>query len=71
MAGNDVEIVIGNTNLPLFNQDLEANPPDVVKDFYALILTADAILIATPEHNFQMAACTKNFIVNYHSVMRW
>lgn len=63
-AGEGVEFIIASTDLPLFNQDLEADPPAAVKEFYALIASADAIIIATPEHNFQMAACTKNFLVS-------
>lgn len=59
-----MEFIIGNTDLPLFNQDIEADPPAAVKEFYKIVETADAIMIATPEHNFQMAASTKNFLVS-------
>ena len=37
--------------IPPFNQDLEAQPPQKVKEFKAKIKGADAILIATPEYN--------------------
>ncbi len=38
--------------LPLFNQDLENQPTEKVKEFKAKIRAADAILIATPEYNY-------------------
>ena len=45
-----------------FNQDLEKSPPDKVKDFKARIRAADAILIATPEHNYSIPGVLKNAI---------
>jgi chromate reductase len=46
----------------LFNQDLENQPPDKVKDFKAKIRAADAILIATPEYNYSIPGVLKNAI---------
>jgi chromate reductase len=40
--------------IPPFNQDLELQPPDKVKEFKAKIRTADAILIVTPEYNYSI-----------------
>ncbi len=34
--------------IPLFNQDLEQQPSDRLKEFKAKIRAADAVLIATP-----------------------
>jgi chromate reductase len=48
--------------IPLFNQDLEAQPPPKVKEFKAKIRGADAILIATPEYNYSMPGVLKNAI---------
>ncbi|MCG6533598.1 MAG: NAD(P)H-dependent oxidoreductase [Syntrophales bacterium LBB04] len=48
--------------IPLFNQDLEGQPPDKVKDFKAKIRKADAILIATPEYNYSIPGVLKNAI---------
>lgn len=48
--------------LPLFNQDLENNLPQVVRDFKAVIAGADAVLLATPEHNRSVPAALKNAI---------
>ena len=40
--------------MPLFNQDLETEPPETIKEFKAKIRAADAILIATPEYNYSI-----------------
>ncbi len=48
--------------IPLFNQDLEKDPPQIVKDFKAKIRAADAILIATPEYNYSIPGMLKNAI---------
>lgn len=48
--------------IPLFNQDLEHEPPEKVKEFKAKIKTADAILIATPEYNYSIPGVLKNAI---------
>jgi chromate reductase len=47
-------------DIPLFNQDLENNPPQVVLDFKAKIRAADALLIATPEYNYSIPGVLKN-----------
>ncbi len=48
--------------IPAFNQDLEKEPPQKVKDFKSKIKTADAILIATPEYNYSIPGFLKNAI---------
>jgi chromate reductase len=48
--------------IPPFNQDLEDNMPERVKKFKAKIRAADAILIATPEHNYSVPGVLKNAI---------
>jgi len=45
-----------------FNQDLEYQPPERAKEFKAKIKAADAILIATPEHNYSTPGVLKNAI---------
>jgi chromate reductase len=64
------ELVPKGTNLeifdlegiPPFNQDLENQPSEKVKEFKAKIRTADAILIATPEYNYSIPGVLKNAI---------
>jgi len=46
--------------IPPFNQDLEASPPQRVKEFKSRIRAASAVLIATPEYNFSVPGVLKN-----------
>lgn len=48
------------TNLPMFNQDLEENLPQTVKEFILQLKSADGFLIVTPEHNYSIPALLKN-----------
>ena len=48
--------------IPPFNQDLERQPPQIVKEFKAEIRKADAILIASPEYNYSVPGILKNAI---------
>ena len=45
-----------------FNQDFEANPPKIIKEFKEKIRNADALLIATPEYNYSVPGVLKNAI---------
>lgn len=46
--------------IPLFDQDLEHQPAEKVREFKAAIRAADALLIATPEYNYSMSGVLKN-----------
>ena len=48
--------------IPPFNQDFEANPPQIVKEFKEKIRNAEALLIATPEYNYSVSGVLKNAI---------
>lgn len=48
--------------IPPFNQDLEQQPPEKVREFKANIRAADAILIVTPEYNYSIPGVLKNAI---------
>ena len=50
------------SNLPLYNQDLEAKMPPQVTEFKSKVKQADAILFAAPEHNYTITAVLKNAI---------
>jgi len=54
--------VVDVSRLPLYNQDLEHDVPEVVKEFKKKIRGADAILFASPEHNYSVTAVLKNAI---------
>ena len=49
-------------DIPPFNQDLEMDMPEKVKEFKSKIREADAILIATPEYNYSVPGVLKNAI---------
>ena len=46
--------------IPPFNQDLENEPVEKVREFKSAIRAADALLIATPEYNYSMSGVLKN-----------
>jgi chromate reductase, NAD(P)H dehydrogenase (quinone) len=48
--------------IPPFNQDLENNPPERVREFKTGIRAADALLIVTPEYNYSIPGVLKNAI---------
>jgi chromate reductase len=50
------------SGIPSFNQDLEKEPSQALKDFKAKIKAADAVLIVTPEYNYSIPGFLKNAI---------
>ncbi len=60
-VGMDIE-TFDLSGIPPFNQELEAQPPEAVKNFKTAIRAADAILIATPEYNYSIPGVLKNAI---------
>ncbi|MEO8629410.1 MAG: NAD(P)H-dependent oxidoreductase, partial [Betaproteobacteria bacterium] len=48
--------------LPLFNQDFEASPPQAMQDLKQRIKAADAVLFVTPEYNRSVPGVLKNAI---------
>ena len=46
--------------LPLYNQDLDENPPQTYTDFRTRVKAADAVLFVTPEYNRSAPAVLKN-----------
>ena len=49
-------------DLPIYNQDLEADLPKPVARFKAELAAADAVLLVTPEHSRSIPAVLKNAI---------
>lgn len=63
LVPKDVKLdILDLEGIPPFNQDLENSMPEIVKEFKAKIRSADAILIATPEHNYSIPGVLKNAI---------
>jgi chromate reductase, NAD(P)H dehydrogenase (quinone) len=48
--------------LPLYNQDLDVDPPKTWMDFRQQIASSDAVLFVTPEYNRSVPAPLKNAI---------
>ena len=48
--------------VPVYNQDDEANMPQVVKDLKTKIEAADAVLFSTPEYNYSIPGGLKNMM---------
>lgn len=48
--------------LPLFNEDIEKNPPQAVTDLKRSIKEANGILLVTPEYNYSVSGVLKNAI---------
>jgi chromate reductase len=62
-APDGVEFEIADiSEVPLFNQDMEKDPPQSVEDFKELVSGADAILFASPEYNHGISGVLKNAI---------
>jgi chromate reductase len=60
---SEVELTIfGLEGIPPFNADDELQPPEKVREFKAGIKMSDALLIATPEHNYSVPGVLKNAI---------
>ncbi|MBF0564352.1 MAG: NAD(P)H-dependent oxidoreductase [Nitrospirae bacterium] len=54
--------IFGLDGIPLYNQDLEKDPPERVRQFKEKIKAADALLLATPEYNYSIPGVLKNAI---------
>lgn len=59
-AGIEVTWCSGLGALPLFNPDLESEPPAAVHTFRTRVAQADALLIASPEYAHGMTGTIKN-----------
>ena len=62
LAPADISVVLyrGLGDLPLFNPDIEAGDPSPVASLRRQILSADALLIASPEYAHGVAGAMKN-----------
>jgi chromate reductase, NAD(P)H dehydrogenase (quinone) len=58
--GIDVALYRSIGNIPLFNPDIESTPPESVVDLRNQIVTADALLIASPEYAHGVTGAIKN-----------
>jgi chromate reductase len=61
-AGTQVEVWEGIGDLPIYDQDLEADVPESVRRLREDWSSADAILFATPEYNGSVPGGLKNAV---------
>lgn len=54
----------GDVTLPMYCSDLEANPAAIAanKHLHARLVEADALIVASPEHNGMLSAYLKNIL---------
>lgn len=55
----DIEILLLN-DLPIFNEDIEENPPKSVNEFKEKIKASDGVIFSTPEYNYSIPGALKN-----------
>lgn len=60
--GVTVEVYDGLETVPVFNEDLEADPPSGVIALRRALARSDGLLIATPEYNQSVPGVVKNMI---------
>lgn len=58
--GMTVTVFDGLADLPLFNPDLESDPPAAVTHFRSRVAAADALLVASPEYAHGVTGPMKN-----------
>lgn len=54
--------ILDYSELPFFNQDLEASPPDSVKEIRQKVSQSDALWFFTPEYNRSYPGLLKNLL---------
>lgn len=58
-ANHEIELLRLN-ELPLFNEDIEKDPPTAVKEFKNAIKKSDSVIIVSPEYNHSIPGSMKN-----------
>ena len=59
-AAGELEFCYVDMNMPLFNQDLEAEPPESVVKDREIVAGADGVLLVTPEYSRSTTGVMKN-----------
>ncbi len=68
---DDLEIeILPIERLPMYNQDIELDPPEIVQELRKKIKESDGILFATPEYNHSIPAVLKSAIDWFSRVER-
>ncbi len=63
LAPEDMQVEFFDiAEIPLYNMDREANPPEPVVELKRKIREADGVLIGVPEHNYSFSGVLKNAV---------
>lgn len=65
----DIEI-LSLEDVPMFNVDIEHNPPEIIKNYREKIVQSDGVIIATPEYNHSIPGVLKNALDWFSRVKR-
>ncbi|ABW17976.1 NADPH-dependent FMN reductase [Alkaliphilus oremlandii] len=65
----DIEIMLLN-DMPMYNEDIELNPPAVVDEMRKQIRESEGLLILTPEYNHSIPGVLKNALDWFSRVER-
>lgn len=55
----DIE-VLSLENIPMYNEDIELNPPDIIIEYRNKIKNSDGLIFVTPEYNHSIPGVLKN-----------
>lgn len=63
LASDNLQLeIVEIGNLPLYNEDLDENPPQEWTDFRGVIKNSDGVLIVSPEYNRTVPGALKNAV---------
>lgn len=65
----DIEI-LDIKDMPMYNEDIELNPPQIVRDIKRQAKEADGIIFVTPEYNYSIPGVLKNTLDWFSRVER-
>lgn len=57
----DIEILTLE-NIPMYNEDIELNPPSIIEEYRNKIKNSDGLIFITPEYNHSIPGVLKNAI---------
>src|SRR5690554_3595840 len=65
----DIEI-LDIENIPMYNMDIELDPPEIIIEYRKKIIESDGIIFATPEYNHSIPGVLKNTLDWFSRVKR-
>lgn len=62
--------ILSLENIPMYNEDIELDPPNVVKEVKNKVKESDGVIIVTPEYNHSIPGVLKNTLDWFSRVER-